>query len=161
MTTTPPAPETDAPDATPPIHQLIYASAAANNGSAPNELKRILESARKNNQPLNITGVLLHVEGSFLQVLEGEEQQVMAVFNRIKDDKRHTEVVILWQGEVEQRDFDDWSMGFGEVSRDELADMAGVNDFFNCGKTLAQLDKGYAKRVLAAFKAGKWRRGAA
>jgi len=50
--------------------QLIYVSAATNRFN-PAELRELLRLARLKNQQLDVTGMLLYHEGSFLQVLEG------------------------------------------------------------------------------------------
>lgn len=52
----------------------------------------------------------------FAQALEGEHQHVMALFEKIKLDKRHEHVVMISQAEVEERIFSTWAMGFRDIS---------------------------------------------
>jgi hypothetical protein len=48
-------------------------------------------------------------------------------------------------------------MGFVSVTRAELLQLPGANDFFVDGKCLADLDTGRARKLLEAFRKGRWR----
>jgi hypothetical protein len=89
------------------------------------QLIDILNSARKNNFKHNITGVLLYSEGVFIQVLEGNEADVDAIFSKIQADARHKNMITLIDKPIEQRDFADWAMGFLTVDADKVADLVG------------------------------------
>lgn len=138
--------------------QLIYASAA----SVPfdtEDLKDLLEKARRRNQSVDVTGLLLYDQGSFLQVLEGPAQAVEEIHQRISQDPRHKEMLLLYKGDIEERSFESWCMGFvdPETARQKIA---GFSDFF--GRGLASSDQQTlsktAKQVLSQFREGKWRR---
>lgn len=137
------------------IH-FIYTSAATEPFS-PEELEELLVTARKNNDSLNITGMLIHEEGSFFQVLEGREENIDLLFDKICEDKRHNKITKLIFEAIEERSFSEWSMGHAEVTRNELANIEGLNDFFLAGKCFHELDNGRAKTLLGAFRKGKWR----
>ena len=49
--------------------------------------------ARAKNAELRVTGALLITDHYFVQALEGEEDRVRALFDRIRRDDRHDEVV--------------------------------------------------------------------
>ena len=57
-----------------------------------------------------ITGVLCHGNGVFLQALEGDREEVNALYRAISRDARHHELVLLQFEEIVQRDFPGWSM---------------------------------------------------
>ena len=135
----------------------VYSSAAAE-GLSQEGLTQILAEARENNAQQQISGMLLYDEGSFFQVLEGEEAQVEQLFELISQDPRHRQIVKLVQQPIETRSFSDWSMGIARLSRDELRSIPGLNDFFLGGQSFRELDEGRAKQLLAAFKQGRWRR---
>ncbi len=64
---------------------LVYISAA----SYPymdEELKNILLKSRQNNEARKITGLLLYHDGSIIQVLEGEKEQVLSIYQTISHD---------------------------------------------------------------------------
>ena len=57
--------------------------------TASTELAKIFSVARANNKASDITGALMMHEAWFAQVLEGPEDKVRALFEKIKTDKRH------------------------------------------------------------------------
>ncbi len=50
----------------------------------------------KNNNDLQITGILLHSMGNFFQVLEGEEESLKVLFKKIENDARHSEIFTIY-----------------------------------------------------------------
>lgn len=137
--------------------QLIYSSAAVPNFDI-DELPKLLEGARTNNSALNITGMLLYHEGSFIQVLTGPKENVEPLFDKIGRDPRHTDTRILFRGDVDERSFDDWSMGFYRTSKNTNNELPGFNDVLKSGFTLDDEEsKTRAIEVLEAFRDGKWR----
>lgn len=107
-----------------PIFQLMYVSTAAWPLTS-RELTDILEVSRAKNRRLDVTGLLLHLDQGFLQILEGPESAVMELFHRIECDERHLGVRVLVQQFVAERLFGQWSMGFDHWTRDapRTADM--------------------------------------
>ncbi len=97
------------------LAQLIYASEA----SAPmriGDIEGILKDARRKNRLLDLTGMLLFDRQFFLQVIEGEPQQLSDLYARLVSDSRHKRLKILQFDEVTERRFGDWSMGFAGAS---------------------------------------------
>lgn len=135
---------------------LIYASSQARE-LGPDELKEILEIARKRNPNLHVTGMLVYHDGSFLQVLEGNRKKVENLFNKIKTDSRHNRVAKITSYYTAERLFSDWSMGFADVTKEQLESIKCLNDFFSNGNSLANIQEEQAKNILSAFKEGKWR----
>ena len=99
---------------------LIYFS-VPNQGLKPEDIPNILKSARDFNSKNNITGCLLHHNNQFLQILEGEKEIVLDLFDSIKKDKRHSNVILIAQDNKSGRTFSDWSMAFHEFDGDELS----------------------------------------
>ncbi len=96
--------------------RLIYTSRAAQPITA-ETLHPILRVSRAHNAALGVTGVLVHTDGLFLQLLEGGRNAVNALYNRIARDARHTDLVLLAYDEVGERRFAGWSMGQANLSR--------------------------------------------
>jgi len=138
------------------LMHLIYASKATVDFSD-NDLVELLKKARKNNHSLDVTGMLLFDNGSFLQVLEGEEETVNMLFKEISKDERHENIVKIINEAIPERQFNDWSMGYASISRSELEKIEGMNDFFKGSTCLADIDKGRAKKILTVFSNGRWR----
>lgn len=137
------------------IH-CIYASRAIGKHSEA-EVQSLLEQARYKNESLGITGMLLLVEDSFFQVLEGEADTVDALYQRISTDPRHDRVTQIIRESIPQRSFGDWSMGFEAVDRAKARELAGGNDFFAAGHCLEDIQPGRARKLLTAFRSGRWR----
>ena len=113
------------PDA---LYHLGYVSTEAVKFSD-EALIALLTEARNANTDRNVTGLLLYREGSFYQVLEGSESEVMATFHDIESDPRHKEVRLLFSGETESREFADWQMGFLNLDGIDLETLSGFSDF--------------------------------
>ena len=98
--------------------RLLYASREADAVNA-DALSAILRVSKENNHAVGVTGVLCHCASSkiFMQVLEGGRVQVSALFNRISQDPRHRDVVLLSYEEIGERSFSGWSMGQVSMSR--------------------------------------------
>lgn len=74
---------------------------------------------------------MLYKEGNFLQVLEGEESAVRALFATIESDPRHRGAIVLMEDEEESLLFDEWSMGFRNLTDPEVLAREGFNKFMN------------------------------
>ncbi len=138
------------------LSHCIYASAAAP-GLGRDELDCILAQSRNGNARLGITGMLLCVDGSFFQVLEGERGAVDGLFRRISADRRHSKVTEIIREPIEKRVFGDWTMGYSRLTVAEARRIDGLNDFFEGASCFSELGAGRAKKLLAAFAAGRWR----
>lgn len=74
------------------------------------QLSALVERARIRNTGLNITGILLSNGHEVLQILEGAEESVVKLFNKIREDKRHTGVVELMRDYDPRRRFENVGM---------------------------------------------------
>lgn len=136
--------------------QLIYSSAARHLFGR-KELAHLLAKSRSNNLKNGITGMLLYADGSFFQVLEGEPERVDRLFEAIRSDRRHKNVTIIIREPIARRSFGDWTMGYADIAPQEVDALLGANDFFGKGESFTRLGQGRAKKLLAAFKHGRWR----
>ncbi len=107
------------------LRRLIYTSQATEPFNK-RKLLDLLHESRAYNSIDNITGVLMHKEGFFLQVIEGESEAVQNLFNRIIKDKRHKEIRISQDLKVTTRLFPQWSMGCADFNEPELSLLPGI-----------------------------------
>jgi hypothetical protein len=114
------------------VHQIIYASRATK-ALSPEELAAILETARFHNTLDGITGMLLYRRGHFLQVLEGTEERLGALLEKLNRDPRHHQMQTLIDVRVPSRAFGAWSMAFQDVSGLKSADLPGYSRFLTDG----------------------------
>lgn len=89
--------------------QMLYASTAL--GPVTTAVTgTILRSAQIFNAANGITGVLCQGQGVWLQVLEGQREDVNALYGRILADKRHHKVQMLAFKDIKRRRYGDWAM---------------------------------------------------
>lgn len=94
-----------------PIHLIVYISDSCIPAEdVSREINDICELARRENSKRNITGILFHENGYFVQALEGDEQELRQLMENIKNDPRHRRVQVLIDKPVVRRIFPDWAM---------------------------------------------------
>ena len=76
----------------------------------------ILRSAQTHNAVSGITGVLCQGRGVYLQVLEGERNQVDALYARIALDKRHGNLKLRQQENIQARRYGKWAMAHVDMA---------------------------------------------
>lgn len=101
------------------MRRIIYASRSLHDFED-EELVDLLLRARACNEEHDVTGMLVYAARSFLQALEGEDESVEVVWDRIRLDDRHTDLRVLSDGPASSRLFREWSMGFEHVTAGEL-----------------------------------------
>ncbi|HEY0238317.1 MAG TPA: BLUF domain-containing protein [Friedmanniella sp.] len=83
------------------------------------ELVDLLVESRARNADRGITGLLLYRSGRVLQMLEGDEDVVRTLYDRIRMDVRHQHVTNVWTSNAVERRFPSWTMGFEELGQHE------------------------------------------
>ena len=93
------------------IRRLAYVSRPRPDLPA-SELSRIVVASRTNNARDHLFGVLVYTGSDFAQLIEGASAHVYALWNRIKRDERHRDVVLLFDETASTPWFPDWRMGY-------------------------------------------------
>jgi hypothetical protein len=140
-----------ADDSRPPdanTQQLLYVSNTSRDTPQP-VLDDILAVARRNNPALGVTGMLLYVDGGFLQVLEGAGEVLEKLYAKIAADKRHWNAQILLKRRS-PRAFGDWSMGFHRPSPSEQRELFQISNGAIAGH-LADGDQPVLLRLMENF----------
>ena len=116
--------------------RMVYVSTSTNpvnttNGSVHKDIGRILMQSRNNNPKQLIGGVLYFSNNYFFQCLEGEQDAVNKLYQKISTDPRHTNIQTISVNQIDKRQFGDWSMKYvaleDNVSR--LLDKKGLTEF--------------------------------
>jgi hypothetical protein len=89
----------------------------------------ILKVSRENNTTRDVTGLLLYKGGNFMQALEGPEDVVMALYEKIKKDPRHKSVSIISKEQIQKRQFPAWEMAFTNLDNPEIVNEPGYSQF--------------------------------
>ena len=135
------------------LFQIIYMSNASEPFGRAALLELLQQSVERNRQA-DVSGLLLYKDGCFMQVLEGEEPEVVSLFSKISRDPRHHHVIPLIHEPIEQRDFPNSAMAFQDLAAVELRDLPGYSEFLNTplNGDLYARDIPKSKRLLLLFK---------
>ncbi|MES2904263.1 MAG: BLUF domain-containing protein [Pseudomonadota bacterium] len=95
------------------LWKISYVSIA----SAPDEIaeadvREICAVAGPHNARSGITGILTYHAGRFAQIIEGIEDDLRQLMERIAADPRHHSLKITMDRAVDARQFDEWSMAY-------------------------------------------------
>lgn len=120
--------------------QSVYTSAAMQ-PMPKSKLYKILVDSRVNNKLADVTGLLVYVDGNFLQVLEGEQEVVTALLEKISKDRRHKDVKVVYKTSIENRTFNSWQMAYISPSPRELATWAGLKNTTTLASTFETLER--------------------
>jgi hypothetical protein len=132
-----------------PLISLIYASRSTESFHE-HEIPELLQQVRLANAKQQITGMLLYIGGSFLQVLEGPPELVDAVFTKLHSDKRHGQLRLIAREPLPERAFEGWTMMHKTLDPVEAGELIGETGFFTSPSWPADLDARRAKKLLLA-----------
>lgn len=135
------------------LYELAYVSYAVRHMEQ-DDLNKLLEDARSNNHAQAISGMLLYAEGAFLQVLEGEQSRVQALYNQICADDRHAHAMVIHEGPISSRSFPDWKMGFRSLTEHDIERRSGFTDLLRAGSPAHKAFKRHpnkAHKLLMSF----------
>jgi hypothetical protein len=126
------------------MEYLVYVS-TAKKMMEDADLLELLTQSRERNLKHNVTGVLLYSEGTFMQVLEGERDDVYKIYASIEQDLRHRNIIKLITGPADKRVFPNWSMAFASVNAETLEVIEG---YFNAAKQSFESDNKHATVIM-------------
>ncbi|WP_051205285.1 BLUF domain-containing protein [Salinimicrobium xinjiangense] len=86
-------------------HAICYISTATREfGNS--EIEDLFNAWKERNKKEQIQGILLYSEGHFFQVLEGERTAVLALFNKINKDARHSGIIQVLGKDIQKGSLD-------------------------------------------------------
>lgn len=91
------------------LRRLIYISRVARQVRFA-DAEEIARSSIERNQQAGLSGLLLYTPSHFIQVLEGEPSAIASTYFRIAKDPRHTQLRVIDDGEIDEREFGAWAM---------------------------------------------------
>ena len=130
------------------LQSLVYMSSAAEPFDD-DALEGVLEHARSRNTADGLTGLLVHRNGRFMQLLEGPYDAVLSTYQRILADDRHDDVRLLAEESIHTRRFPEWSMAY-DRDTDGAAVPEGFSDFLETGDRSA--DSSRSRELLRWFR---------
>jgi len=133
------------------LHELIYTSVSVKGDI---DVKPILDAAQSHNSSNNITGLLCFDGRRFLQILEGEDNVIEALYASIENDTRHKDVELLHLGKIAERNFSTWSMTYENLPfgmLDTLSENIGVMSMVQAKEQIAKIGESFGARIFGLF----------
>jgi hypothetical protein len=122
------------------LTQIFYSSHARDD-LVDGDLDVILESARRNNERLGITGVLILSDGVFFQAIEGEAEVLDELLERILADPRHEDAKVFRREPIGERNFGEWKMAYVAPTPEEFERWSGREGTTTIGELLLQVEE--------------------
>jgi hypothetical protein len=135
-----------------PCHQLIYTSQPTLEITE-EILLDILSVSQNKNHKLRISGLLIFGNGKFIQLLEGNKEEVQDLFySTIQHDPRHTDVKVVLEAESPNRCMPTWTMGFSTI-KNPASSISTQNFHIPLEETrqLCEMIDGEVGQILLAF----------
>ena len=96
------------------LMSLTYTS-VARPGLEPADVRDIHQTARHLNALDGVTGLLVYNGHKFLQVIEGAENAIDDLLQRLQADPRHVSLTVENRRIIERREFQHWAMELAEI----------------------------------------------
>lgn len=109
------------------VRCLVYMSRGTK-ALSDEDLQSILQTSRRNNSQVGVTGILIYIRDTFFQLLEGPADAVEQTYLRITKDPRHQGIIKLKDFETAERHFPEWTMGYRTPTSAQVADLPGFSD---------------------------------
>tara|TARA_R100001369_G_scaffold91925_1_gene134804 strand:- start:210 stop:608 length:399 start_codon:yes stop_codon:yes gene_type:complete len=120
------------------VYTICYISSESSDLKE-NQLEEVFSTTKINNGSEDITGMLLYYYGNFLQVLEGEKETLLNLFENIKKDKRHKNIITIFNKQNEHRIFEGYKSGFSIIKT--KSDLKNLKKYLNKTKDTTPFSK--------------------
>ncbi|HKL35931.1 MAG TPA: BLUF domain-containing protein [Salegentibacter sp.] len=132
-------------------YAISYVS-TVNPALSESEIQAALDFSKDWNNNNNITGILLYSQGNFFQVLEGQEQLLKELFERIKLDERHHNIITIFQKPIPDVQFDGYEADF--ISLDDHFQQKNIESYTKQVSLLNPSIQSSVKYILKNFTEG-------
>ncbi len=127
---------------------ISYVS-SANRNLNQDEVAELLDQTEIRNNNEGVNGLLIYSSGNFFEVIEGEETKVKDLFENIKEDPRHRNIMMVFEKEIDKPLFDDNKANF--ISKNIKYSQMKVENFLYYIKDLDESTKKAVNNILAAM----------
>lgn len=111
--------------------KAIFYSSRKSDDLKVSDIEDLITHSIENNSKKDITGLLIEYKTNFLQYLEGPENAVYDLYNKIKKDQRHYDVILVQDLEIEKRIFPKWNMLFKHLEKNSLNEQKNQDVYFD------------------------------
>ena len=104
----------------PNLHAIVYVSSATRQLTEA-DIGHLLNRARERNQQHDVTGVLLFCHGNFMQYIEGPQASLQTIYDIIRADPMHQQLIELFNEPIASRAMQGWSMAYRVMDKASFA----------------------------------------
>ncbi|WP_106793158.1 BLUF domain-containing protein [Aquimarina sp. Aq78] len=98
------------------MRYIISYVSTVNPNISHSDMTELMDYVRLNNNAIGLMGILIYSEGNFFQILEGEEQVVKMMFEKIRKDYRHHNIIKMLDKEIMGSSFSESRSSFTVIS---------------------------------------------
>ncbi|MCJ7757307.1 MAG: BLUF domain-containing protein [Gillisia sp.] len=121
----------------------------ANRDLNQDEVAELLDQTEIRNNIEGVNGLLIYSDGNFFEVIEGEETKIKELFENIKEDPRHRNIMMVFEKKIDKPLFDDKEANF--ISENTKHRQMEVENFLYYIKDLDESTQKAVKNILAAM----------
>jgi L-cysteine desulfidase len=127
---------------------ISYVS-TANRTLNQDEVTELLDLTEIRNNNRGVNGLLIYSEGNFFEVIEGEKNMILELFENIKEDPRHRNIMMIFEKDMDKPLFYDKEANF--ISENTKHRQMNVENFLYYIKDLDESAQKAVKNILAAM----------
>ena len=129
-------------------HAICYLS-NSNLNFTKEEVEELLITTQKKYEDRKIKGLFLYSERNVFQIIEGEKEEVFKLWEEKKNDKRHKNIIKIFEEELTTSPFDSYLCEY--ISDDDKFNSDKVNKLHNHLKSLEDKPRNAAEEILKLF----------
>lgn len=126
-------------------YAIIYVSTASRDLDQ-SEIVELLDQTEVRNNRLGVHGLLIYSEGNFFEVLEGDRDLILDLYESIKQDERHKNIITIFEQPIKDKLFDPKDGYF--ISANTRYRKLKVENFYNCIKDLDESTQKVVNTIL-------------
>lgn len=128
------------------MHYAISYVSTAQKDLEPGEVVELLDQTEVRNNKLGIHGLLIYSEGNFFEVLEGQKEMILELYDSIRQDGRHKNIIPIFEKSINGKPFDPENGYF--ISANTQYKKIKVENFQNCIKDLDESTRKVVNNML-------------
>ncbi|MDH7445130.1 BLUF domain-containing protein [Aquimarina sp. 2201CG14-23] len=97
------------------------------------QINELLYTAKLKNEEVGVTGILMHSNQNFFQILEGDKKIVQGLYSKIERDVRHSNLIKILDRKINTPSFTSFQNTYTIVHREK--DYAELQQFLEAEKT--------------------------
>lgn len=128
------------------MHYALSYVSTAQKDLEPSEVVELLDQTEVRNNKLGIHGLLIYSEGNFFEVLEGKKDLILELYESIRQDDRHKNIIPIFEKSINDKPFDPENGYF--LSANTQYKKIKIENFRNCIRDLDESTQKVINNIL-------------